>query len=311
MDMEQYDLAIIGCGPAGMSAALNAKIRGKSFVLLGTPTCAERLQKAPVVDNYLGLPAAKGENLVEIFLSHLKQMDIEIENAKVNNIYQDTERFSLVSRERLFQARSIILCTGVAPSKLIPGEEDLIGRGAGYCATCDGPLYRDKKVGVIAYHPEGEEEANYLAALCREVVYIPQYKHTGKLDPKVTIAGGKPTRIVGDEVVTHVELGDKRIPVDGVFILRETMPAQQLLPGLEMRGGSIVVDREMRTNIPGAFAAGDCTGKPYQLAKGVGEGVVAALSAVKYLDNQAKGINGFHVTQAQTQALTSQPARLQ
>jgi len=289
MDLEQFDLAIVGCGPAGMSAALNAKIRRKSFVLLGTPICAERLQKAPMVDNYLGLPEVRGDILLEKFQTHLKRMNIQVENAKATNIFKDDQGFSLVSRDRLFQARSLILCTGVSPSGLIPGEAGFIGRGAGYCATCDGPLYRGKKVGVIAYHPDGEEEANYLAAICQGVVYIPQYKNRGELDPRIKVVEGRPTRISGAEVVSQIELGDKRIPVDGVFILRENMPAEQLLTGLEMREGAIVVDKEMRTSIAGAYAAGDCTGKPYQLAKAVGEGGVAALSAVKYLDSARVG----------------------
>lgn len=105
------------------------------------------------------------------------------------------------------------------------------------------------------------------------------------MNPKVTLKNGKPVRIAGAEAVSGIELGEERIPVDGVFILRETMPAEQLLPGLELRDGTISVDREMQTNIPGVFAAGDCTGKPYQLAKAVGEGAAAALSAVRYLDN--------------------------
>ena len=283
--MEEYELAVVGCGPAGMSAALNVKIRKKTFVLLGTPSCAEKLRKAPQIDNYLGMPAIKGEELLKRFSSHLEDMDIQVQTARVTNIYRENRRFSLVSGEKFLQAKSIILATGVAPTKLIPGEEELLGKGAGYCATCDGPLYRGKRVAVIAYHREAEEEANYLAGICREVIYIPQYPDPGTLNPKITLKRGKPVRIAGAEAVSGIELGEERIPVDGVFILRETMPAEQLLPGLELRDGTISVDREMQTNIPGVFAAGDCTGKPYQLAKAVGEGATAALSAVRYLDN--------------------------
>ncbi len=283
--MEQYELAIVGCGPAGMSAALNARIRKKNYILLGTPSCADKLRKAPQIDNYLGMPAIRGEDLLRRFSSHLEDMGIQVQIARVTNIYREDKGFSLVSGEKFLRARSLILATGVAPTKLIPGEEELLGKGAGYCATCDGPLYRGKKVAVVAYHREAEEEANYLAGICREVVYIPQYQDPGTLAPKVTLKRGKPSRIAGVEAVSEIELGEERIPVDGVFILRETMPAEQLLPGLDLRDGAVSVDREMQTNIPGVFGAGDCTGKPYQLAKAVGEGAAAALSAVRYLDN--------------------------
>lgn len=288
MQMEQYDIAIIGCGPAGMSAALNAKIRNKRFVLLGTHVCAGKVAKAPQIDNYLGFPAIKGEQLLENYQKHLKEMEIEVEHSKITNIYPDQSGFGLVGKDKFFKAMSLIICTGVAPVNLIPGEAEMVGKGAGYCATCDGPLYRNKNVAIIAYNKDAEEEANFLAGICREVIYIPQYKDIGNLDAKVVVKPGRPRAILGEETVTHVELDEEKLPVDGVFILRETMPAEQLLQGLELKDGAIVVDREMAASVPGVFAAGDCTGKPYQLAKAVGEGATAALSAVKYLDNLNK-----------------------
>jgi thioredoxin reductase (NADPH) len=288
LDQEKYDIAIVGCGPAGMSAALNAKIRNKKFILLGTHVCAGKLEKSPQVDNYLGMPKVPGKDMKERFLGHLSEMEIVIEQAKITAIYPGEQGFSLVSSDKFYEATSIIICTGVAPTNLIPGEANLIGSGASYCATCDGPLYKGKKVALIAYSPEAEEEANYLAGICQEVLYIPQYKDVGKLDQKVDVKRGKPTSIVGDQTVTHVEVDGENISIDGVFILRDTMPAERLLQGLELKEGAIFVDREMATNLKGAFAAGDCTGKPWQIAKAVGEGATAALSAVKYLDGLSR-----------------------
>ena len=268
-----------------MSAALNAKIRKKSFILLGTHNCAGKIEKAPRIDNLLGFSGIGGADLRQKFFDHLAEMEIPIEESKITSIYAEESGFGLVGKDTFYKARCLIICTGVAPLELIPGEVNLIGKGAGYCATCDGPLYRGKRVGIIAYNKEAEEEANFLAEICSEVTYIPQYKELGVLDPRVKTKRGKPKSIVGQDVVTHIELEDGNIAVDGVFILRETLPAEQLLQGLELREGAILVNREMNTNLPGAFAAGDCTGKPYQIAKAVGEGATAALSAVKYLDS--------------------------
>ncbi len=285
---EKYEIAIVGCGPAGMSAAINAQIRNKQFVLLGTHVCAGKLEKAPRVDNYLGMPRINGTELHQRFFDHLEDMEIKIEQAKITSIYPGEQGFSLVGGDKFYEATSVIICTGVAPTNLIPGEVDLIGKGASYCATCDGPLYKGKKVAVIAYSPEAEEEAGYLAGMCRQVYYIPQYPKVGKLADNIEVRRGKPQRIGGDNVVTHVELQDGSIQLDGVFILRDTMPAEQLLQGLELKDGAILVDREMATSIPGVFAAGDCTGKPWQISKAVGEGATAALSSVKYLDGLAR-----------------------
>lgn len=285
MQEETYDLAIVGCGPAGMSAAVNARIRNQNFVIVGGPKCSENLTKAPQVDNYLGLPEIKGEELQRRFLDHLARMSIQIKNSRVTNVYARSKDFALVTKEQIYLAKSVILCTGVAPHDLIPGESEFIGKGAGYCATCDGPLYRNKDVAVIAYDQEAEEEARYLAGICHTVYFLPQYHNVGTLDANIKLIQGKPTAITGNEVVTGVKLPDQTLTVNGVFVLRATLPAEKLLEGVETKENTIVVNREMATNITGVFAAGDCTGKPYQLAKAVGEGATAALSAVKYLES--------------------------
>lgn len=281
---KHYELAIVGCGPAGMSAALNAKIRKKDFVLLGSELCSPKLSKAPQIDNFLGFPEINGEALRQRFLKHLKEMDIHIVTFKVTNIYPGPP-FTLVGNDQSFEADSVILATGVSASKLFPGEAELLGRGVGYCATCDGPLYKDKSVAIISYTHEGEDEANFMADICAKVYYIPYYADLKHLDPRVEVKKGKAMGIVGTQHVEQLELGDEHLPVDGVFIVRETLPAEQLVAGLEMEEGAIKVNHKLETNIPGLFAAGDCTGQPYQLIKAAGEGGVAALQAVKYLDS--------------------------
>jgi thioredoxin reductase (NADPH) len=284
-----YELAIVGCGAAGMSAAINAKIRKRDFVLLGTEFCSPKLSKAPQVDNFLGFPEIDGEELRKRFLNHLEHMDIEIVPWKVTNIYPGPP-FTLVGNNESLEADAVILSTGVSAQKLLPGESELLGRGVGYCATCDGPLYKGKSVAIIAYDKEGEAEANFMADICSEVYYIAFYKDLGQLDSRIIQKKGKVKQIVGAQRVEKLVLENEELEVDGVFILRESLPAEQLVPDLQMNKGSIAVNHDLETNIPGLFAAGDCTGQPYQLIKAAGEGGTAALLAIKYLD-ELKGNN--------------------
>ncbi|MGI1659573.1 MAG: NAD(P)/FAD-dependent oxidoreductase [Desulfitobacterium sp.] len=282
-----YQLAIVGCGPAGMSAALNAKIRNKDFILLGSDFCSPKLAKAPQIDNYLGFPEIKGEELRQHYLNHLKSMGIEVVTWKVLNIYPGPP-FTLVGNNESFEADAVILATGVSPTKLLPGETELLGRGVGYCATCDGPLYKGKKVAIISYSHEGEAEANFMAEICSEVYYIPFYKEVGQLDSRIIQRKARIKEIYGAQQVEKLVLDSEEILVDGVFVLRESLPAEQIVPGLEMDKGAIKVNRDLGTSVPGLFAAGDCSGQPYQLNKAVGEGGTAALSAIKYLDEMKK-----------------------
>ncbi|MDF2520857.1 MAG: FAD-dependent pyridine nucleotide-disulfide oxidoreductase [Clostridia bacterium] len=281
-----YDVAIIGGGPAGLSAALNIKIRNKSFVLFGGIEKVTGLTKAPQVDNYLGLPAMSGADMLDAFKKHAEHMDIEIKHEKVQNILNMGDYFALNTGANFYEAKTLILATGHAKAKYMPGEREYLGRGLGYCATCDGPLYRNKSVAIISENQEGEEEANYLSELCSEVYYIPIYKAEYKVNEKVKLIQEKAVEILGDENKTTALKTDKsELVVDGIFIVRNVIPMGQLLEGLEIEEGSIKVDKNMAASMPGVYACGDAVGKPYQIAKAVGEGTVAALSAVKYLDH--------------------------
>ncbi|MHB8072666.1 NAD(P)/FAD-dependent oxidoreductase [Desulfosporosinus fructosivorans] len=278
-----YELAIIGCGPAGMAAALNAKIRNRDFILLGSEFCSPKLSKAPHIENWLGFPEITGEELRQRFLKHVESKDIQIVPFKVTNIYPGPP-YTLVGKEQSFEADAIIIATGVSVGKLFPGEAELLGSGVGYCATCDGPLYKNKNVAIVSYNQEGEDEANFMADFCAKVYYIPYYSDLVKLDPRIEVKKSKVKGIVGTETVKQLDLGEEQLSVDGVFIIRDTLPAEQLVSGLEMEDGAIKVNHKLETSMPGLFAAGDCTGQPFQLIKAAGEGGTAALQAVKYLD---------------------------
>lgn len=287
MKAELYDLAILGCGPAGLSAAINANIRNKRVIVIGAELCSPPLHKAQKIDNYPGLPGIRGEELLDRFMEQAGNMDIEITSIKAGAINEDNGIFNILAGETIIQSRTIVIATGIPYKPTLPREEKFLGRGLGYCATCDGPLYRDKDVLIIAHSAEGEPEGDFMAEICKKVYYLPLYKEPDQLDTRVEIITSRPVDIVGDDFVEGLKLDDGReIKIDGLFVLGGETAPDRLLPGLEIEDKHIKVNRQQETNLKGVFAAGDCTGAPYQVAKSVGEGQVAGLNASKYASSK-------------------------
>lgn len=284
-----FDSIVVGGGPAGLSACLNLKIRNKSFLFFSGIEKVTGLMKAPQIDNYLGVKGVSGIELLDSFKQHAKEMGIDATEQKITNIMSMGDFFAVNANNEFYEAKTIILATGHAKSSYLPGEKELLGSGVGYCATCDGPLYRNKPIAIISENEEGEEEAAYLSQICSEVYYIPLYECKIKSHEKLSILDDKPIEIVGSEgKVSSLKLRRNELKVNAVFLIKNVIPVNQLIEGLELEEGSIRVDRHMEASIPGVFACGDCTGKPYQISKAVGEGSIAALSAVKYIDKNAK-----------------------
>ena len=282
--MNRYDIAIVGTGPGGLEAAITAKIRNKDIILFGNKKLSLKITKATEIKNYLGFPDITGEELAKAYDNHLQKMNIDINTSRINAIYAMGDYFALQSAEEMFEAKSVIISTGVVTGKTLPGENENLGRGVSYCATCDAALYKGKEAIVIGYNPKEEQEVIFLAERAEKVTYIALYKNVSFLADNIEIIEGNiPKEIVkdGDKVALVTNKGSYQ--ADGIFILRDAISPDKLVPGLEINEGHIVVDRTMSTNIEGVFACGDITGKPYQYIKAAGEGNVAALSAVSYL----------------------------
>ena len=279
-----YDTAIIGTGPAGVSAALNMRIHDKSLIWIGKGTLSDKLGRAERISNYPGFTDVSGAALSEAFLGQVRAMGIEITEAMVNSIMPMGDRYALMAGPDFYEAKTLILATGVNQSGGLEGEADYVGRGISYCATCDGGLYRGRTIAVLCGNPRFEHEVHFLAGLAGKLYFFPYYKNPGVAGENVESPDARPVAVEGDARVTGLRLNNGgTLPVDGVFCLRDAIALNTLLPGLATEGGHIVVDRAMATNLPGVFAAGDCTGRPYQYAKAVGEGNVAAHSAIDYL----------------------------
>ena len=276
----EYDIAIIGTGPAGISAAVNARIRNKSFILFGNADLSAKVERSHIISNYPALPEISGSELNRRFATHLKQMDIEITCERITGVYNIGRYFMLLAGQKEYKADAVILATGAQTANEIKGERELLGKGVSYCATCDGNFYKGKTIAVISDNKESKEEVDFLAELA-EKVYLRE---------NVIRLSGFVKSVNGERHADGITLSDGSITaVDGVFFLKQTVSADVLLDGLEMNNGSVAVNRDMSTSVKGCFACGDCTGRPYQIAKAIGEGNVALHSAVAYLaENKGK-----------------------
>ena len=288
---ERYDIAIIGSGPAGLSAAVNAKIRNKKFIIFGSKDLSGKLVKAHEINNYLGMYGKSGEQMAQAFQEHLDAMGIEITEQKVTNVYPMGTYYSLLTKDGMYEADAVILTTGVNFGKPMAGEKEFLGKGVSYCATCDAMFYRGKTAAVIGFNKKDEEEADFLAQVAEKVYYIPMYQDEVQVADGIEVIRDQIVEIKGDadgQKVESLVLKNQELQLDGVFILRESVAADQLIPGLQMEDNHVLTDRLMKTNLAGCFAAGDIAGKPYQYIKAAGEGNIAALSAVGYLDQKKR-----------------------
>ena len=272
---EAYDILVLGGGPAGISAALTAHARGRKALVLSNPGGTAALAKAHRIDNYPGLVGLSGADLLAKMAEGLAALEIPAVTGRVTGVMAFGGSFMVSVGQDVYSGRALILAVGAAQPKPYPGEAELLGRGVSYCATCDGMLYRGKKVAVLALSAEAREEADFLAGIGCEVEFFDR-KRAARYE------------IAGREKVTALIADGAEYPVDGVFILRDTVASSVLLPELALDEGHIKVERDMRTSVPGVFACGDCAGRPYQIAKAVGEGNIAALSADAYIKETDK-----------------------
>lgn len=285
------DCIIVGSGVAGISAALTLQANGKSFIVFGSDGLSEKISKAEQINNYPGLSKVSGQAFCDALKTQLLEAEIPVKTEKVGGVYALKDKFSVMTQEgSVYESRSVILACGVETIKQIDGETEFVGRGVSYCATCDGFLYKGKTIAVVCTSKRLEHEIEHLASFAEKVYLIPMYKGCSierenivkiiklpkKIDGKLRVE-----KIIFPSPVTDEKLTE--IPVNGVFMLRESVSPAVLVGGLETKDGHVVVTRDMQTNLRGCFAAGDCTGRPYQYAKAVGEGNVAAHAVTEYL----------------------------
>lgn len=302
--MERYDIAIVGAGPAGMTAALYAARAGKSVLLLEGEMYGGQIVQSRLVENYPGAPEIGGAELAMKMMEPLSALGIEPTYGKVKEAKKTETGFLLVTDLASFEARAVIIATGVGHRKLeIPGEARLIGGGVSFCATCDGMFYRGKEVAVVGGGNTAVQDALVLSELCSRVYLIHRregFRAEARLLEKMRATEN--IECIIDTVVTemqgspklealalrNVKTEDTRVlPVSGVFLAVGNISQNEAFSSLvELdEAGFVLTDGDCKTSESGVFAAGDCRQKKVrQLTTATADGTVAALSAVEYLD---------------------------
>lgn len=280
------DCLIIGSGVAGISAALTLQANGKTFKMFGSKSLSTKITKAEKIHNYPALTDVSGEDFAAALKKQLSAAEIEIVEETVGGVYAMKDKFIVMAGQNSYEGRTVILAAGVESAKPIEGEEEYLGRGVSYCATCDGFLYKDKTLAIVCTSKRLENEIEFLSGLAKKAYVVPLYKGAEIKAENTEVIIKRPQKILGGLRVNGIVIGDRTLEVDGVFLLKESVSPAALVGGLKTENGHVVVDRACKTNIKGLFAAGDCTGRPYQYAKAAGEGNVAAHSAVEFLTEQ-------------------------
>jgi len=292
-----HDIIIIGSGPAGFSAGIYAARFGLNAIVIGE-TLGGTANNAHLIENYPGYTSINGMDLMEKFAEHVKSVGIEIKNSGVVNIEKIKDHFVATTKENeKFEGKNLVLAMGTVRRKLnIPGEDEFLGKGVSYCATCDGPFFRDKTVSVVGGSDGACNTAVLLAQHC-EKVYVFYRKNKLRAEPfwvkkiqknkKIEVVHNVNVKeIVGDKFVEAVKLDNgEKIKVDGVFIEIGGVPQISITKNIGVKtdkSDTIIVDSEQRTNVKGVYAAGDITtgsNKWSQVITVSAEGAVAARSA--------------------------------
>ena len=276
-----YDVIIIGGSCAGLSAAMTARMRNLDVLVLYAGDGS--MGKIKQMDNYPGLPNVSGENLLKIFREQADSLGAVSKKQLVQKILPMGNKFSVLAENDLYEARSIILAMVISRVSPLVGEEELLGQGVSYCATCDGMFYRGKQMLVVAGGIEAVEEANYLSEL-GQVTYVIEKPHdTAGLSEGIKVIKEKPLAVESQGMRMILKTDQNEHEADGIFVLRPAVAMTQLLPEVIAEKGAVLADKNLMTNVPGVFAAGDILGSPWQAPKSVGDGNAAALSVASYL----------------------------
>lgn len=300
------DVIIIGSGPAGMGAAIYGKRAGlDTLVIEGTGMSGGQVTQTYEVDNYLGLPGVNGFDMAMTFQAHVEKLGADFEMAVVNRIEKKETYFEVITDEKVYEAKTVILATGASHNKLmVPGEEELAGMGVSYCATCDGAFFRGKTTMVVGGGDVAIEDAIFLARGCKKVYLIHRRDELRGAKilqdslmslPNVEIIWDSVVQeIQGEEQVEQVKIlnrktgEEKEITVDGIFIAVGIHPNTESFANLVETDGNgyIVAGETCETSVPGIFVAGDTRTKELrQIITAVADGANAINSVQKYLMN--------------------------
>lgn len=278
----RFDTIIIGGGPAGITAAVYIARAGFSCAVIDDGRSS--LLKTDKIENYYGFDTVSGKELFEKGIAQAERLGVKVQKAQVLSVDFEDMFAVLTSEEKLY-AKTVVIATGSGiKGKKIKGEEEFEGRGVSRCAVCDGFFFKGKNVAVIGDGEFALHEADVLSGVCGSVTLLSNGKDI--ISDKFKVITDKISHIIGENTVSGVVLENgEKIPFDGVFIANGVPSAADfaLRTGISENRGVIVTDENMKTSIPGIFAAGDCTIAPKQIATAVYSGMKCAFSVIEYL----------------------------
>ena len=300
-----HDVIIIGGGPAGLTAAVYTSRDMFNTLLLEKNICGGLAAVTDLIENYPGFPEGiNGMELVNKFKEQAEKFGTKIvESREIKRIEPVEGKIRVETAGEAYSSLAVIIATGTLPKKLdIPGEEKYTGRGVSYCATCDGPLYKNKDILVVGGGNAAAEEALYLTKFTRKVILLHRrnelradkiFQERLRRNEKIEfLLNHIPVSINGKQIVDSITVKDKQtgqekiLEVSGVFIYAGFLPGSKFLEGLvELDDlGYIKTDQKMQTSVPGIYAAGDIRSKDVrQISTACGEATTAAVSAGDYL----------------------------
>ena len=305
--VEHYDVAIIGAGSAGMSAGIYAARFGLTTVILGK-VVGGLLNDSHKVENYPGFVAIPGFDLMMKFKEHVDAIGVPIKEENVTRIEKKQNGFVVTTENGAYESKTIILATGTKHRHLgVPREEEMLGRGVSYCATCDGPFFKEKTVAIVGGGDSAAQAGALLAQHATKVYVIvrgekmraePLNIRRLETNPKVKMVyNASVTELMGADALEGIKLkvgdGKDAIALQGLFIEIGADVQTELAAGLGValnERKEIVIDVESRTNVPGVFGAGDCANRKFKQAiTGAAEGVIAAFSAYDHIKRLETG----------------------
>ncbi len=299
-----HDLIIIGGGSAGLSAAIYALRAKLDVIMIEKLGIGGQIALSDIIENYPGYRSIGGSELMSKFESHAKDFGLKIEFGAVEGVVDEGEKKIVKTDSKNFETKAVIIASGAQPKKLgVNGENEFMGRGVSYCATCDGPFYNGKDIVVVGGGDTAVKEAQYLSKIANKIYMVHRRDRlrAEKImqerllsNPKVEFLWNSAVdEIIGGEggvervSIKNIQSNEKReVKVEGIFVFVGIIPNTEFIAVEKDKGGFIITNDKMETSIKGIFAAGDCRNTPLrQVATAVGDGAIAAVYAEEYISH--------------------------
>lgn len=292
-----YDIVVIGCGPAGMTAGIYAARANKKILILEKETIGGQMASAPLIENYPGYKAILGSELAGLMYDQLENLSVQIELEEVTKII-DGKIKKVQTEDNVYEAKAIIIATGSKYRTLgLENEENLIGKGIHFCVACDGAFYKDKEVAVIGGGNSALINAITLSDLCKKVTVIQNLDKLTAEEALINVLNSKTnvdvimnanvTSVIGETELTSIRINDNQeIKLDGMFLSIGLIPQSDLVKDiLEINDYGYIEANECKTKKDGIFVAGDCRNKKIrQVTVATSDGTIAAMNAIEYLN---------------------------